>query len=152
MISPFIKPLEVAQMIHTELQLESLRGLALGRHHDTGVEDQQTKTVVRYNCDPIDFERHQRLGFPEFVFGESKSTAQIAEATFLAALDSRFRDLMDPFSRFWYHDSRLAGLLPAGHAGAGGRAGDPGPAGLILAHPIRIPKIHFFENSIPLVI
>lgn len=31
------------------------------------------------NSDHIDFERAERLGFPEFVFGEGKSTAQIAE-------------------------------------------------------------------------
>ena len=30
------------------------------------------------NTDHIDFDRHERLGFPEFVFGEGKSTEQIA--------------------------------------------------------------------------
>lgn len=30
------------------------------------------------NADHIDFERSERLGFPEFVFGEAKSTEQIA--------------------------------------------------------------------------
>lgn len=30
------------------------------------------------NADHIDFERPERLGFPEFVFGEGKSTGQIA--------------------------------------------------------------------------
>lgn len=30
------------------------------------------------NADHIDFERSERLGFPEFVFGEGKTTAQIA--------------------------------------------------------------------------
>ena len=37
---------EVAEVVHAELALEALRGLAVGRRHDAGVVDQQVQAVV----------------------------------------------------------------------------------------------------------